>query len=81
MGRAAISSVAATRAKSAELTGVYAHSLRHALAAEILVSGGDLESIRQMLGHADSAQSLSYARLDAAETFGWIGQQTWNICL
>lgn len=64
MTRAAISGVVIARAKSAGLTGVYAHRLRHTLAAGILAGGGDLESIRQLLGHADSAQSLSYARLD-----------------
>lgn len=65
MGRTAISNVVTARAKAASLTGVYAHRLRHTLAAGILAGGGDLESIRQLLGHADSAQSLSYARLDA----------------
>ncbi|MDN5877884.1 tyrosine-type recombinase/integrase [Brevibacterium aurantiacum] len=64
MTRAAISNVVTARAKSAGLNGVYAHRLRHTLAAGILAGGGDLESIRQLLGHADSAQSLSYARLD-----------------
>ncbi|MGC2978034.1 tyrosine-type recombinase/integrase [Brevibacterium sp. FAM 25378] len=65
LGRSGISNVVTARAKAAGLTGVYAHRLRHTLAAGILASGGDLESIRQLLGHADSAQSLSYARLDA----------------
>lgn len=61
---AAIGTVVSTRARQAGLDGIHAHRLRHTAAAMILFGGGDLEEVRQLLGHAGQATSLSYARLD-----------------
>lgn len=64
MSSTAISNVVSARAKTAGLDGIYAHRLRHAAAVGVLTGGGDLEAVRQLLGHASAASSLSYARLD-----------------
>lgn len=64
MSSPAISYVVSTRAKTAGLEGIYAHRLRHTAAVGVLSGGGDLEAVRQFLGHAAPASSLSYARLD-----------------
>ena len=64
MSSTAVSNVVSTRAKTAGFEGIYAHRLRHTAAVGVLAGGGDLETVRQLLGHAAAASSLSYARLD-----------------
>lgn len=62
--RTGITAVVIARAEAAGLVGVFAHRLRHTAAAQILTNGGGLEEVRQLLGHAGIASSLSYARVD-----------------
>jgi site-specific recombinase XerD len=62
--RTGITALVAARAEAAGLVGVFAHRLRHGAATQILTHGGGLEEVRQLLGHAQLASSLSYARLD-----------------
>lgn len=62
--RTGITAVVIARAQAAGLVGVFAHRLRHTAAAQILTHGGGLEEVRQLLGHAGLASSLSYARVD-----------------
>jgi site-specific recombinase XerD len=42
---------------------VSAHDLRRAFAREFLRNGGDLESLRQLLGHSSYAMVKRYAEL------------------
>lgn len=62
--RTGITAIVSARAEAAGLEGVYAHRLRHTAAAQILTHGGGLEEVRQLLGHAQRASALSYARVD-----------------
>lgn len=48
----------------AGLEGVYAHRLRHTVACQVLAGGGTLRQVQELLGHANPASSLGYARVD-----------------
>lgn len=64
--RAGVSEVVLKYARRAGLEGVYAHRLRHTVACQVLAGGGTLRQVQELLGHANQASSLTYARVDMA---------------
>lgn len=45
---------------------VYAHRLRHTAAMDVLASGGTLAEAKELLGHAYTATTMAYAKVDLA---------------
>ena len=43
---------------------MYAHRLRHTVASQVLTGGGTLRQVQELLGHADPASAMTYARAD-----------------
>lgn len=64
LSRAGVSDVVIRYARLAGLDGVYAHRLRHTVAGQILAGGGTLRQVQELLGHANPASSMTYARVD-----------------
>lgn len=64
--RAGVSEVVLRYARQAGLDGVYAHRLRHTVAGQVLAGGGTLRQVQELLGHANLASSMTYARVDMA---------------
>lgn len=62
--RAGVGDVVLRYARRAGLDGVYAHRLRHTVATQVLAGGGTLRQVQELLGHANPASSLGYARVD-----------------
>lgn len=62
--RAGVGDVVLRYARRAGLDGVYAHRLRHTVASQVLAGGGTLRQVQELLGHANPASSLGYARVD-----------------
>mgnify|MGYP000928715087 FL=1 len=62
--RAGVSEVVLRCGRQAGLDGVYAHRLRHTVAAQVLTGGGTLRQVQELLGHANLASSMTYARVD-----------------
>lgn len=61
---AGISEVVSKHARRAGLDGVYAHRLRHTAACQVLAGGGTIRQVQELLGHANLASSMTYARTD-----------------
>nr|WP_295697443.1 tyrosine-type recombinase/integrase [Lapillicoccus sp.] len=62
--RGAVSNIVAAKARRAGLGTIHAHRLRHTAATAILLSGGSLEEVGQVLAHRRSATTTIYAKVD-----------------
>jgi site-specific recombinase XerD len=60
----AVTQVVARHAARAGLGTVRAHRLRHSAARAVLVAGGSLSEVGQLLGHANGQVSMIYASFD-----------------
>jgi site-specific recombinase XerD len=59
-----VSSVVAVLARRAGLGTIHAHRLRHTTATAVLAGGGSLVEARELLGHARTDTTMTYARTD-----------------
>jgi integrase/recombinase XerD len=66
MTRGAVTQVVARYAARAGLGVVHAHRLRHSAARAVLVAGGSLTEVGELLGHVNSQVSQMYASFDQA---------------
>ena len=62
--RAGVGDVVLRYARRAGLDGVYALRLRHTVASQVLTGGGTLRQVQELLGHANPASAMTYARAD-----------------
>lgn len=66
MTRGAVTQVVSRHAARAGLGLVHAHRLRHSAARAVLVAGGSLAEVGDLLGHANAQVSQMYASFDQA---------------
>lgn len=66
LSRAGITEIVSKHGRAAGLEGVHAHRLRHAVASQVLAGGGNIRQVQELLGHANMASSMMYARVDMA---------------
>jgi site-specific recombinase XerD len=51
--------------KSANITDLHFHDLRHTFCSNLLLAGGDLKSVKDMIGHKDLSMTDRYSHLTA----------------
>lgn len=61
-----LSGVIARLSDLAGIERIYAHRLRHTAAMDVLAAGGTLVEARELLGHAGTATTMTYAKADLA---------------
>ena len=66
MTTSGISGIIARLSDLAGIDRIYAHRLRHTAAMDVLVAGGTLTEARELLGHAFTATTMAYAKVDLA---------------
>ena len=59
-----ISGIVARLSGAAGIDPVYAHRLRHTAAMDVLAAGGTLAEAKELLGHALTATTMTYAKVD-----------------
>lgn len=62
----AISGIIARLSDLAEIDRIYAHRLRHTAAMDVLAAGGTLSEAKELLGHAYTVTTMTYAKVDLA---------------
>jgi site-specific recombinase XerD len=43
------------------------YQLRHQFSTDLIVGGADLRTVQELMGHADSSMTLSYARSNSSK--------------
>jgi len=64
MATSAISGIVARLSGVAGIDPIYAHRLRHTAAMDVLAAGGTLTEAKELLGHAYTATTMTYAKVD-----------------
>ena len=64
MGTSGISGIVARLSGVAGIDPIYAHRLRHTAAMDVLAAGGSLTEAKELLGHAYTLTTMSYAKVD-----------------
>lgn len=64
MATSAISGIVARLSGVAGIEPIYAHRLRHTAAMDVLAAGGSLAEAKELLGHAHTATTMTYAKVD-----------------
>ncbi len=66
MAPSAISGIIARLSDLAGIDQIRAHRLRHTAAMDVLAAGGTLTEAKELLGHAYTATTMTYAKVDLA---------------
>lgn len=64
MATSAVSGIVARLSGVAGIELIYAHRLRHTAAMDILAAGGTLAEAKELLGHAYTATTMTYPKVD-----------------
>ncbi len=63
--------------KKANLENVTIHTLRHTFASHLVMSGVDLKSVQQLLGHSTITTTMIYAHLTPEHLAGTVEKLPW----